>query len=63
MVLVTVVSALGGIAVVVQHGSRLTDLLPAVIGFVAHATSLPVAFALIAAAFLVVAACFRVADR
>lgn len=36
---------------------------PAVIGFVAHATSLSVAFALIAAAFLVVAACFRVADR
>ncbi|HEY9012525.1 MAG TPA: MFS transporter [Devosia sp.] len=36
---------------------------PAVIGFVAHATSLPVAFALLAAAFIVVAACFRVADR
>ncbi len=36
---------------------------PAVIGFVAHATSLTVAFALLAAAFLVVAACYRVADR
>ena len=36
---------------------------PAVIGFVAHGTSLTVAFALLAAAFLVVAACYRVADK
>lgn len=36
---------------------------PAVIGLVADATSLPVAFALLAAAFLVVAGCFRVADK
>lgn len=36
---------------------------PAVIGFVAHATSLVVAFALLSATFLVVAACYRVADR
>ncbi len=42
MVLVTVVSALGGIAVVVQHGSRLTDLLPVVIGFVAWVVCLSV---------------------
>lgn len=36
---------------------------PAVIGLVAHATSLTIAFALLAAAFLVVAAFYRVADR
>jgi predicted MFS family arabinose efflux permease len=36
---------------------------PALIGFVAHATSLTIAFALLAAAFVVVAACYRIADR
>ena len=36
---------------------------PAVIGFVAHGTSLTIAFGLLAAAFLVVAACYRVADK
>jgi DMSO/TMAO reductase YedYZ molybdopterin-dependent catalytic subunit len=34
VVLVTVVSGLGALAVVVKHGSRLTDLLPVALGFV-----------------------------
>ena len=42
MLLVAVVSVLGGLAVAVQHGSRTTDLLPVVVGFVTWVVCLSV---------------------